>query len=345
MLFVAHREQILEQSMRTFRRALRDPNFGEFLGGDRSDVTGRHVFAMVQTIANRLTSIPRDAYSIVYIDEAHHGTADTWRRTIEHFADADEVVGITATPERTDESDVAGLFGGAYATELRLWEAVDDQLLAPFNYIGIDDGTDLRSLAWTQGNYVQAALSEVLPPTKRVRVISDSIVRWVEDPTRMRALASACQCPHAQFMAQALARRGYGTAVLTGQDDQRRRRDVLAQLPEASCRSCSALTSSARASTYRTSTPSCSCGLRRAPWCSLSNSVAVFAFPRASRSSRCSTSLVNTAASTDSPTARRAARPFERLRGEPSCWRIHTPPRGLLDLDGSGRSRPCPSRL
>ena len=134
-----------------------------------------------------------DPYDVVYIDEAHHGSASSWREVIEHF-NPREIVGLTATPERTDGVGIADLFGGEYTTELRLWEAVDDQLLAPFEYVGVDDGTDLRQLAWHHGDYAVGELAELYTGDhERVRLIVQAI-RAVGRRSRERCArwGSAC---------------------------------------------------------------------------------------------------------------------------------------------------------
>ena len=160
--------------------------------------TTHHVFAMVQTLHRRLAAVPSDHYDVVYIDEAHHGSASSWREVIEHF-NPREIVGLTATPERTDGVGIADLFGGEYTTELRLWEAVDDQLLAPFEYVGVDDGTDLRQLAWHQGDYAVGELAELYTGDhERVRLIVQAIERWVDVPASMRALGFCVTLAHAQ---------------------------------------------------------------------------------------------------------------------------------------------------
>jgi superfamily II DNA or RNA helicase/HKD family nuclease len=233
MLFLAHREQILVQARKTFAQVLRDPSFGEILGGSEGDVTeGRHVFAMVQTLSSerRLTKIKPDAYDVVYVDEAHHGAADSWRRVVDHLTPR-ELVGLTATPERADGVSVASLFGGAYTTELRLWEAVDDQLLSPFQYIGVDDGTDLRSLSWKGGDYPVGELGNLYTGHHgRVKAVLGAIHAWIEKPEEMRALGFCVTQKHAQFMAEQFAQHGFAADFLIGDHDQAHRELVLARL-------------------------------------------------------------------------------------------------------------------
>jgi superfamily II DNA or RNA helicase/HKD family nuclease len=231
LLFLAHREQILEQARRTFAQVLREPSFGELLGGSAGDArVGRHVFAMVQTLSARLATLPRDAYDVVYVDEAHHGPADSWRKLIDHLRPR-EMVGLTATPERADGASVADLFGGAYTTELRLWEAVDDLLLAPFRYIGVDDGTDLTGLSWSRGDYAVGELGDLYTGHHgRVTAVVEAVHAWIEQPARMRALGFCVSTKHARFMAEQFTKHGFRADYLTGDDDQARRAAVLARL-------------------------------------------------------------------------------------------------------------------
>ncbi len=231
LLFIAHREQILEQARRSFREVLQDPGFGEILSGTSAPLTSdAHVFAMVQTLHNRLDQVPPSAYEVVYVDEAHHTAARSWESVVGHF-EPRELVGLTATPERADGADVADLFGGRYTTELRLWEAVDDQLLAPFEYVGVDDGTDLRDLAWHSGDYAVGALSDLYTGDhQRVRRILQAIHRWVERPGSMRALGFCVSVAHAEFMSNQFTQHGLASEYLVGEHDQEHRDRVLSKL-------------------------------------------------------------------------------------------------------------------
>ena len=153
-----------------------------------------------------------------------------WREVIEHFRPR-EMVGFTATPERSDGVDIVELFGGEYTTELRLWEAVDDQLLAPFHYVGVDDGTDLRSLAWHRGDYAVGALSALYTGDhERIRRTMDALNRWVENPTAMRALGFCVSVDHAKFMAEQFTRLGLASDYLSGDHDPAQRDAVLSKL-------------------------------------------------------------------------------------------------------------------
>ena len=144
LLFVAHREEILRQSLATYRAVLRDGNFGEIHGGGRV-AEGRHVFAMIQSLrengSNRSTPTPSTSSSWTSSTTPPRRRYD---RLLDHLNPV-ELLGLTATPERLDGQDVTSWFGGRIAVELRLWEAIDQGFLVPFQYFGVADGTDLVS--------------------------------------------------------------------------------------------------------------------------------------------------------------------------------------------------------
>ena len=174
LLFVAHREEILRQSLATYRAVLRDGSFGELLAGGRV-AKGAHVFANIQSLhAERLSRIAPDTFDVVVVDEFHHAKAATYDRLLKHLRPR-ELLGLTATPERMDGKDVTEWFDNRIAVELRLWEAIDQGFLVPFQYFGVADGTDLSALPWRRGGYATEELSNVLSnDTVRVRVSARS---------------------------------------------------------------------------------------------------------------------------------------------------------------------------
>src|SRR5690606_12729975 len=144
LLFVAHREEILAQSLATFRHALRDPSFGELWVGGRRPARFEAVFASIQSLrAAGLGDLAPDHFDVVIIDELHHAAAPTYRALLDHVRPR-ELLGLTATPERSDGLPLLHWFEGRIAAELRLWDAIDQHRLVPFAYFGIHDGLDLR---------------------------------------------------------------------------------------------------------------------------------------------------------------------------------------------------------
>ncbi|KRF01518.1 helicase [Nocardioides sp. Soil777] len=218
LLFVAHRKEILEQSIRTYREVLGDASFGElYVGGQRPE-RWSHVFASVQSLTSYgVTEIPADAYDVVVIDEFHHAEARTYRSVIEHLRPA-ELLGLTATPERADGTDVRSFFDGRTATELRLWDALGADLLCPFHYFAIADGTDLRAITWTRGRYDERELEGVFTGNDaRARIILKQLQEKVADPHRMRALGFCVSVAHATYMTRVFTEAGIPARLVTGQ--------------------------------------------------------------------------------------------------------------------------------
>jgi superfamily II DNA or RNA helicase/HKD family nuclease len=224
LLFVAHREEILRQSLATYRAVLRDGSFGEIHGGGRH-AEGRHVFAMIQSLGEGLDQIEPAAFDVVVVDEFHHAAAATYDKLLRHLRPR-ELLGLTATPERLDGQDVTEWFDQRIAVELRLWEAIDQGFLVPFQYFGVADGTDLSQVTWRRGGYVAEELSNVLTNDDlRVGKLLDAIRRIVLDAGSMRALGFCVSKEHARYMARAFTEAGLESVSLTGDDapDERAR--------------------------------------------------------------------------------------------------------------------------
>jgi superfamily II DNA or RNA helicase/HKD family nuclease len=235
LLFVAHREEILAQSRTVFRRVLGQPEFGEILAGGRRPPTGVHVFANIQSLGvERLAALAPDAYDVVIIDEFHHSAAPSYRELLLRLRPR-ELIGLTATPERADGEDVTAFFDGHITSELRLWEAIEQGLLAPFHYFGVDDGsTDLAAVRWSRGRYDAAALGDVLTgDTRRVDTLVTALNRYVPSLGEMRALGFCVSVAHAEFMAESFSRRGIPSACLHGGIAPADRRVVLDRLESA----------------------------------------------------------------------------------------------------------------
>jgi superfamily II DNA or RNA helicase len=218
LLFVAHREEILRQSLATYRAVLRDGSFGEIHGGGRI-AEGHHVFATVQSLhEDRLSKIPPDAFDVLVVDEFHHAKAATYDRLLNRLKPM-ELLGLTATPERLDGQDVTEWFDQRIAVELRLWEAIDQGFLVPFQYFGVSDGTDLSLLSWRRGGYVTEELSNLLSSDDlRVTKLLEAIKRIVFDPGSMRALGFCVSKEHAHYMARKFRDAGLPSIALTGDD-------------------------------------------------------------------------------------------------------------------------------
>lgn len=232
LLFVAHRQEILEQSLRTYREVLRRQDFGElYVGGARPE-RWEHVFASVQSLHSYgVSEIPADHFDVVVIDEFHHAQARTYRTLINQLA-PEELLGLTATPERADGVDVAReFFEGRTAAELRLWDALTSELLSPFHYFGVADGTDLTGLTWTRGSYDPVELTQVYTGNDaRAALILQAVRDKVAEPRSMRALGFCVSIDHAEYMAKVFTEAGIPSAAVTSHPGSANRGRTLTDL-------------------------------------------------------------------------------------------------------------------
>ncbi len=211
LLFVAHRQEILKQSLRAYRNVLQNGAFGELYVGDHKPKYWNHVFASVQSLASHgVARFEPDQFDIVVIDEFHHAMAPTYRQFLDHLS-PQQFVGLTATPERGDGGNVANeYFGGRTASELRLWDALDADLLVPFHYFGVSDDVDLSQLEWKRGNYDTAQLDRLYTgndarAAKVIRELRDKVT----GTEHMRALGFCVSVQHARYMEKVFNRGRY----------------------------------------------------------------------------------------------------------------------------------------
>jgi superfamily II DNA or RNA helicase len=234
VLFIAHREELLVQSLSTFRHVLRQGDFGELYVGGQRPREWRHVFGSVQSLTQLdLAELDPAHFDLVVIDEFHHAMASTYRQLLEYLTPK-VLVGLTATPERTDGADVREWFDGRTAVELRLWEALEQGLLAPFQYFGLHDDVALEQVRWKRGRgYDVNELTNVYTgDDHRVRLILQAVHDKVEDPGRMRALGFCVSIQHAEFMAQRFSAAGIPSRAITSQTSREDRAAALTALRE-----------------------------------------------------------------------------------------------------------------
>lgn len=238
LLFVAHRREILEQSLATYRHALRDPAFGELWVGAHRPSAFEHVFASIQSLtATGLESIAPDHFDVLVIDEFHHAAAQTYTALLERLQPL-ELLGLTATPERGDGLPIVQWFGHRIAAELRLWDAIEQQRLCPFDYYGISDGVDLTRVTWRRGSGYDVAELDNLVSGNEVaaRLIIARATEHAADYRTMRALGFCVSVRHAEFMARQFSAAGLAATAVSASTPADQRADALRQLEDGSLR-------------------------------------------------------------------------------------------------------------
>jgi len=241
LLFVAHRKEILEQAQACFRTVLRDQNFGELWVGGESPTERRHLFASVQTLNRQRPweSLGAEHFAHVIIDEAHHGAANSYRALFDALQPK-RLLGLTATPERMDGSSILPDFGGDFAAEIRLPEALEEKLLCPFHYFGVSDSVDLSDDSlWRNGRYDVRQVENLLTgddfrARQRVDTVRQALARYQPDLEGVRGVGFCAGVRHAEYMADCFNQLGdeYRSAVLVGDTPSELRAERLREFRE-----------------------------------------------------------------------------------------------------------------
>ena len=222
LLFIAHREEILKQSISCFRGVLKDANFGDLYVGNYKPANIDHLFMSIQTFESQHWNEKTSAefYDYIVVDEFHRGAADSYQPLLNHYHPK-ILLGLTATPERMDGKSVTAYFGDRIAAEIRLPEAIDRKLLSPFQYFGVTDTVDLEGLRWSRGGYDRNDLSNIYTlNTEVAKLRCNNIItalrKYVTDLDKVMGLGFCVSIAHAEFMADYFNQHGIPSMHLTG---------------------------------------------------------------------------------------------------------------------------------
>lgn len=232
LLFIAHREEILKQSLACFRMVLKDPNFGELFVGNHTPNSIDHLFMSIQTFNSREFEkvTDPDFYDYIIVDEFHHAAAPTYQKLLEYYKPV-ILLGLTATPERMDGKDILKYFDYRIAAEIRLPEAIERKLLCPFHYFGVADNVDLQNLRWTRGGYDKNELSKVYTGNDlRAQIIIKALNKYVADMDEVKGLGFCVSQEHAKYMARFFNDNNIPSIYLTAESDDETRNEAKRRL-------------------------------------------------------------------------------------------------------------------
>jgi superfamily II DNA or RNA helicase len=224
LLFLAHRKEILSQSISTFQGILKDNNFGELWVDGMVPNNFEYVFASVQTVNNQIenSQLSPEFYDFIIIDECHHQIANSYRAVLNYFKPR-VLLGLTATPERMDGGDILEDFCNRIAAEIRLPEALNRKLLCPFQYFGITDSIDLSNVGWERGRYVASELTNLYTANdRRIGEIINNLDKYTKDAKDVRAIGFCVSMEHAKYMAEKFLLAGFKADYLTSVNTQNR---------------------------------------------------------------------------------------------------------------------------
>jgi superfamily II DNA or RNA helicase/HKD family nuclease len=204
VLFVAHRDEILTQAMASFRRIRPEARFGRFDGAEK-DEGADILFASIQTIGRvgHLRRFAPDAFDYIVVDEFHHASAASYRGLLDHFTPR-FLLGLTATPDRSDGADLLALCGDNLVYHCDLFDGIEAGLLSPFHYMGVPDEVDYAQIPWRSAQFDLEALEAALATEARAQNALDQFHRHRAGP----AIGFCCSVRHAEFMAAFFRGRG-----------------------------------------------------------------------------------------------------------------------------------------
>ena len=207
VLFLAHREEIIEQARMAFALVFPDGKLGVY-SGPRREREADFVFATVQTIARpeHLATWPRDHFDLIIVDEFHHAAAASYRRLIDHFTPR-FLLGVTATPERADGDSLRDLCEDNLVFRASLVDGIERGHLVPFVYHGLRDEIDYAKIPWRSGRFEPAALTAALATQSHAEQTLLGYCRLAPEQPR-RGLWFCASIAHAEFMAEFLRRAG-----------------------------------------------------------------------------------------------------------------------------------------
>ncbi len=226
VLFVAHRDEILAQAMAAFRRIRPEARFGRFDGNEK-DEDAEILFASIQTIGRvgHLRRFAPDAFDYVVVDEFHHASAASYRGVLDHFTPR-FLLGLTATPDRSDGADLLTLCGDNLVYHCDLFDGIEAGLLSPFRYLGVADDVDYAQIPWRSTQFDPTALEAALATEGRAANALDQFKRHRDGP----AIGFCCSVRHAEFMADYFRRQGFRAVAVHSGPESAPRSTSLEQL-------------------------------------------------------------------------------------------------------------------
>ncbi|MBC9875448.1 DUF3427 domain-containing protein [Macrococcoides bohemicum] len=228
VLFIAHRNELLESGIKTFKKIFNKEKESEFVKYKANQrVIKKFTFASIQTLVKDIELMQKDDFDIIIIDEFHHATATNYMKVINYFKPR-FLLGLTATPERTDNGDVYELAEYNVISDVRLKHALESELLVPFQYYGISDET--VDLADRDGIDVDE-ITKRLSTNKRVKFIIKKINQYTLSGP-MKAIGFCQNIKHAYYMNEEFKKRGYHSIVLTGSNSDEERQDAIEDLQD-----------------------------------------------------------------------------------------------------------------
>ena len=227
-LFIAHREELLENAINVFSKILKiDKNeFGRIYGGLK-EIDKSIIFASIQSLRNCYNEFKPSFFDYVIVDEFHHSMSDSYLKTLSYF-NPKFLLGLTATPKRMDGKDILSLCDYNVVDEIGIKEALEEDLIVPFHYFGVNDYTiNYDNIPYKNGKYNEKILLENLLLNTRTDYIVEKINKFGFDGDELSAVAFCQNIEHAFFMKEEFSKKDYKSAVITANTSSNERSEIL----------------------------------------------------------------------------------------------------------------------
>ncbi len=221
ILFIVHREQIAKQALESYKRIFKDSKTFGLLSGNSKEYDANYIFATMQMLSKESVrkNFEPSSFDVIVIDEVHRAGANSYKEIMDYFTPT-LYLGMSAIPERSDGFDVFALFDHNVAHEIRLQQAMEENLLCPFHYFGITD------LSIVEEN-MDVSNFHLLINEVRVKHILDKIRYYGYYGKRVKGLVFCSRKEEAAMLSEKFNQNGFKTTYLSGSDSQQKREDAI----------------------------------------------------------------------------------------------------------------------
>ncbi|QNR19578.1 DUF3427 domain-containing protein [Exiguobacterium sp. Helios] len=236
VLFVAHRGKLLSQAEETFKKIFTDGDatFGRYQANQK-DLDKQFIFATIQTFSKEihLEQFDPNTFDYIIIDEFHHAASESYQKILNYFT-SQFLLGITATPERMDGLNIFKLVDHNIAYEIRLYDALAQDLLTPFHYFGIqdDEAIDYEAIPQKNGLYIEKDLVEALERSSRTEYILEMMTKFGHSGANQVGLGFCVNIDHAEYMAAEFNKHQIESLAITSKQTEAEREHAIQRLED-----------------------------------------------------------------------------------------------------------------
>ena len=219
ILFIVHKLDILSQSRESYERIYSTSKLGYLTGEVKENVKDSKVlFASKDTLRNCFSDFAPDEFDYIVIDEVHHGQAPTYQSILQYFKPRVFILGLTATPDRTDRKDIFELFDYNKVFEYTLNDAIENGFLVPYTYYGLKDNIDYTNIRYQNNKYkIEDLDRELIIPERNERIFDE----YMSKGNGNKALGFCCSIKHANSMAALFQSKGVPSVSITSETENR----------------------------------------------------------------------------------------------------------------------------